>query len=64
MTCSLLLDRPAGCHPVLVTCSPFLDRPAGRHPVLAGQGGPCAADRFTSDIGGLLPMALRGRTSL
>jgi hypothetical protein len=47
-----------------VTCSPFLDRPAGRHPVLAGQGGPCAADRFTSDIGGLLPIALCGRTSL
>lgn len=49
---------------VIVTCSPFLDRPAGRHPVLAGQRGPCAADRFTSDIGGLLPIALCGRTSL
>ena len=30
---------------------PFLDRLAGRHPVSAGQGGPCAADQFTSDIG-------------
>lgn len=38
-------------------CSPFLDRPAGRHPFLASQSGPCAADRFTSGVGGLLPIA-------
>lgn len=47
-----------------LSCYPFLDHPAGRHPVPAGQGGPCAADRFPSDIGGLLPIALCGRTSL
>jgi len=47
-----------------LSCYPFLDHLAGRYPVPAGQGGPCAADRFTSDIGGLLPIALCGRTSL
>ena len=41
-----------------MSCYPFLDHPAGRHPAPAGQGGPCAADRLTSDIGGLLPIAL------
>ncbi len=51
-------DRP------LLSCYPYLDHPAGCHPVRAGQGGPCAADRFTSVIGGLLPIALCGRTSL
>ena len=48
----------------VVSCYPFLDHLAGPHPASAGQGGPCAADRFTSDIGGLLPIALCGRNSL
>lgn len=43
---------------------PFLDHSAGRHPASAEQGGPCAADRFTSDIGTLLPIALCVRTAL
>ncbi len=38
--------------------------PPGGHPVPADRGGPCAAERFTSDIGGLLPIALCGRNSL
>jgi hypothetical protein len=37
-----------------VSCYPILDHPTGRHPVSAGEGGPYAADRFTSDIGDLL----------
>lgn len=51
-------DRP------VLSCYPFLDHLAGRHPASAGSGGPCAADRFTRDIGVLLPIALCGLTSL
>src|SRR5579871_3813394 len=47
-----------------MTCPPILDRLAGRHPVIAGRDGPRAPDRFTNDIGGLLPIALCSRTSL
>jgi hypothetical protein len=43
---------------------PFLDRPATRHPVSTDRGEPCAADLFTTDIGGLSPIAQCGRTSL
>jgi putative colanic acid biosynthesis acetyltransferase WcaF len=48
--------------PLLLGCYPFLDHSAGPHPASAVQGGPCAVDRFTSDIGGLSPIALCGRT--
>lgn len=44
-----------------MSCYPFLDHPAGRHLAVADRGGSCAADRFTSDIGTLLPIALCGR---
>lgn len=47
-----------------VRCSPSLDRPAGLFQGVSGQGGPWAADRFRSAIGGLLPIALCGRSSL
>ena len=63
------IDEVDGCHLnctpwVRLSRTPFLDHFAGRHPVSAGSGGPCAADRFASDIGGLLPIALCGLTSL
>ena len=44
--------------------SPFLDHPAGFFPGWLDQGGPNAADRLTSSIGALLPIALCGRSSL
>ncbi|MES2022174.1 MAG: hypothetical protein V4460_12835 [Pseudomonadota bacterium] len=59
-----IVGQSNGSSVLKLTCYPFLDHLAGRHPVPAGQGGPCAADRFTSVIGGLLPIALCGRTSL
>jgi hypothetical protein len=48
----------------IVSCSPSLDRPAGRFPGCIDQSGPCGADRLMSSIGGLLPIALWGRSSL
>jgi hypothetical protein len=48
----------------MLSCYLFLDHLAGGYPAFAGSDGPCAADRFTSDIGVLLPMALCGRSSL
>jgi hypothetical protein len=47
-----------------LTRSPLLDHLGGRHPALCRSAWDRAADRFMSDIGGLLPMALWGRTSL
>lgn len=47
-----------------LTCSPILDRLAGADPAFRRQGGPCATGADSSDIGGLLPIALCGRTSL
>src|SRR6516162_3982409 len=44
--------------------SPSLDQAAGLFPVRFGQGRPHAADRSTSSIGTLLPIALCGRSSL
>jgi hypothetical protein len=37
---------------------PILDHPAGIFPACPDQGGPTAADRSTSAIGVLLPIAL------
>jgi len=37
--------------------SPLLEGPAGPHQVLAGKSGPFSGNRFTKDIGGLLPIA-------
>ena len=64
VTCYPFLDHSAGRYSASLSCYPFLDHSAGGHPASAGSGGPCAADRFTSDIGVLLPIALCGRTSL
>lgn len=47
-----------------VTCSPFLGHPKLEFPGVRAQGTAGAAEPETSDIGGLLPMALWGRTSL
>ena len=44
--------------------SQSLDHPAGHFPASFDQGGPSAADRLTSSIGALLPIALCGRSSL
>ena len=44
--------------------SQSLDHAAGHFPVRFDQGGPSAADRWTSSIGTLLPMELCGRSSL
>jgi hypothetical protein len=49
---------------VEVNRSQSLDRPAGLLPATFDQGGPSAADRLTSSIGALLPIALCGRSSL
>lgn len=43
---------------------PDLGPPGWRSPVPADRGGPCAAERLTSDIGTLLPIALCGPASL
>ncbi len=43
---------------------PPLDHPAGDFPRVGAHGGKLAGERFISDIGDLLPMALCGRTSL
>jgi hypothetical protein len=58
------LDHGAGLRPVLLSLPPTLDHGAGLRPVLSAQAGPCGPEQFMSDIGGLLPMALCGRTSL
>lgn len=50
--------------PASLSCTPILDHLAGADPAFRRQGGPCAADTDSSDIGGLLPIALCGRTSL
>ncbi len=48
----------------LVSCTPSLDHAAGEFPACSTSGGPCAADRFSTSIGGRLPIALCGRSSL
>ena len=49
---------------VAVSRSQSLDHGAGLFPASFDQGGPSAADRLTSSIGALLPIALWGRSSL
>ena len=48
----------------MLSCTPILDHPAGGDPAFRRHGGPSAIDADSSDIGGLLPIALCGRTSL
>ena len=64
LVCPQSLDRRTVEFPALLNCSPSLDRSVGPLPASRGQVGPCVPDRFTSVIGGLLPIALCGRTSL
>src|SRR5262245_31148596 len=47
-----------------LNCPPTLDHSELEFPASFRQGGPCAADGPISVIGGLLPIALCGRTSL
>jgi hypothetical protein len=47
-----------------LSCYRRLDHPAEDFPGVMAQGGDAAIEPFISDIGGLLPMALCGRTSL
>ena len=49
---------------VALSLPPMSDHGAGLLPELAAQTGPCEPEQFMSAIGGLLPMALCGRTSL
>lgn len=47
-----------------VKCAPNLDHPAGRFPGVIAQGARVPPEQFSSEIGGLFPMALWGRTVL
>ncbi|HWW47009.1 MAG TPA: hypothetical protein VNZ94_04120 [Xanthobacteraceae bacterium] len=47
-----------------VKCFPFLGQPVLEFSGVNAHSGGGAAERFISDIGGLLPIALCGRTSL
>ena len=47
-----------------MTCSPLLDHPAGDLPGVWAQSGSSIPEPFISEIGGLFPIALWGRTSL
>ncbi len=49
---------------LVLNCSPSLDRSTRPLPERGGQVEPCSPGRFSSMIGGLLPIALCGRTSL
>ncbi len=48
----------------VLTCSPTLDRPEPGFSGCMAQGAEAADEPFMSDIGGLLPIALWGRTVL
>jgi len=58
------LVRSIKAYPSKVSRSQSLDHGAGLFPASFDQGGPSAADRLTSSIGALLPIALWGRSSL
>ena len=47
-----------------LTCSPLLDRPEPELPGCLAQVAEAADEPFMSEIGGLLPIALWGRTVL
>ncbi len=64
MSCTPILDHLAGADPAFLSCTPILDHLAGADPAFRRQGGPFATDAESNDIGGLLPIALCGRTSL
>ena len=64
LTWDPILDHPAGYFPKGMTWDPILDHPAGYFPKGSTHGGPDAPEAFMSVIGGLLPIALWGRTSL
>ena len=49
---------------IIVTRYPMLDHPAEAFPGVIAHGGLMADEQLTSAIGGLLPIALCGRTSL
>ena len=65
---------PVSCYPFLVrpelessgvmSCYPFLVRPELESSGVMAQAGGGAGEPITSDIGGLLPIALCGLTSL
>ena len=58
------LDRLGLELPGLVSCYPFLVRPELECSGVIAQAGGGAGEPITSDIGGLLPIALSGLTSL
>jgi len=64
LLCYPTLDRSGLELSASFSCTPILDHLAGADLAFQSQGGPCATDAESNDIGSLLPIALCGRTSL
>ena len=64
LTCSPILGQRELESSGVMTCSPILGQRELESSGVRAHAGGGAGEPFISDIGGLLPMALCGRTSL